>query len=99
MNKVRIEPSFLSWRNKARQLLSKKIHFNDVEWTYDENGMFFGEIWQDIEVKPGAVNVPREFMDLAISVSAFRDMSTWSLLYRSLYRLVFEEKRLLDNPL
>lgn len=99
MNIVRIEPSFISWREKARQLLAKKIHYNDVEWTHDENGMFFGEIWQDIQVKPGVVSVPKEFMDLAISVSAFREMSTWSLLYRALYRLVFEEKRLLENPL
>ena len=95
---VKIDPTFMSWREKARQLLSKKIHFNDIEWTTEETGMFFGEFWQDIEVKEGP-RVPREFMDLAISVSAFRDESTWSLLYRSLYRLVFEENRLLENPL
>jgi uracil-DNA glycosylase len=95
---VKIDPTFMSWRDKARQLLSKKIHYNDIEWTTEESGMFFGEFWQDIEVKEGP-RVPREFMDLAISVSAFREESTWSLLYRSLYRLVFEENRLLDNPL
>lgn len=98
MNIVKIEPSFLSWREKARQLLSRKIHFDEVEWTYDDNGMFFGNFWEDVEVKEGP-RVPKEFMELAISVSAFRDMSTWSLLYRSLYRLVYEENRLLENPL
>ncbi len=95
---VRIDPHFSSWRDKARQLLSQKIHFDHVEWTEDDQGFSFGERWQDIEVKV-TPNVSREFLELAFQVSAFRDPSTWSLLYRSLYRLVYEEKRLLENPL
>lgn len=95
---VKIDPTFLSWREKARQLLSKNIHFDDVEWITDEHGMLFGDFWQDIEVN-STPRVPREFLDLALSVSAYRDNSTWSLLYRSLYRLVFLDQRLLDNPL
>ena len=98
MKTVRIENTFESWRHKARQLLSQNVHFNDIDWNTGETSFSFNEEWQDIEVT-SSFHVSKKFMNLALVVSAFRDPSIWNLLYRSLYRLTFENHNLLDNPL
>lgn len=98
MNIVIIDPTFDSFRQKARQLISKNIHYNEVEWKTSSEGFFFGEIWQDIHTEI-TFNVPKDYVELAVKVSAFRDDSVWALLYRSLYRVVIEDKNLFLNPL
>lgn len=95
---VKISPDFMSWRDKARQLLSKKIHYQDIQWTTHDQAFLFGEFWEDIEVKE-VPKINKEFMDLALVVSTYRHDNTWDLLYRVAYRLVFENKKLLEDQL
>ena len=48
---------------------------------------------------PSLIKIPRDFLKDAEFVASFRDDSTWSLLYRLLYRIAFEKKNLMENPL
>jgi probable DNA metabolism protein len=95
---VKMEPLFSDWRDKARQLLSRKILPEDVDWITVDDGFSFGERWEEIVVTE-APNVPKKFLELAQLVSAYRDPSTWNLLYRLLFRIVYQDKNLLESPL
>lgn len=87
---------FTHWRIQARSLLAEKIHYNEVDW--GGSGFSFGETFQ---AKNGNVqlSIPKEFMRDAVIVAAFREDSTWSLLYRLAWRLLYENRDLFGNPL
>lgn len=87
---------FESWRTYARSLLGEKVHFDQISWS--GGGFLLGETYSPGEAKP-THPVPSDFMKKAVVVSAFRDDSNWSLLYRLVYRLMFEDKKLMSNPL
>lgn len=99
MKIVTMEPTFESWRKNARTLLEDKIHFEDVVWQTSTAGSLFDLMPTSGGEKPSLIKIPREFIKDAEFVSAFNDDSTWSLLYRLLYRIAFEQKNLMDNPL
>lgn len=86
---------FDHWRTQARSLLMDKIHFDEVDWSSD--GFSFGESY--VARSNQQISVPKEFMKEALIVSAFREESTWSLLYRLAWRLLYENKNILSNPL
>lgn len=94
-----MEPTFESWRKNARSLLENKVHFNDVVWQATDSGSLFDFVSDSVGEKPSTITIPKEFIKQAHFVSAFRDDSTWGLLYRLLYRLVYENKNILENPL
>lgn len=95
---VKLDPTFESFRTKARQLLSKEIHPRDIEWLTEDSGFTFGEWWEDIPVIASAP-VPKEYVELANLVSTLRDPTVWTLLYRVLYRITYEDRALLQSPL
>lgn len=97
MKIVKVDGTFSDWREKARMLLAENIHYDDVQWTETDDGFIFGEAWTGNNLV-STFRVSREFVELSQVVSAFRDISTWFLLYRSLYRLK-ENPILLADPL
>ena len=99
MKIITMEPTFESWRKNARSLLENKIHFNDVVWQATDSGSLFDFVSDSVGEKPSSITIPKEFIKQAHFVSAFRDETTWSLLYRLLYRIVYENKNILENPL
>lgn len=99
MKIITIEPTFESWRKNARSLLENKIHYNDVIWETSDSGSLLNMLSDDAGEKPSHINIPKEFIKQAHFVSAFRDETTWSLLYRLLFRIVYENKNILENPL
>lgn len=99
MKVVTIESTFESWRDSARSLLEEKIHHEDVVWQTSTSGSFFDLMSADHRAKPSHISVPKEFMKDAAFVAAFRDDTTWSLLYRLVYRIVFENKHLMSVSL
>lgn len=99
MKIITMEPTFQSWRKNARKLLEDKIHFENVIWQTSDTGSLLDLISDHSGERPSLIKIPREFILDAEFVSAFRDDSTWSLLYRLLYRIVYENKLLLQNPL
>ena len=94
-----MKPTFEAWRNHARVLLVEKTHFDNVIWETSKEGSLFDLITEEGLQKPSLIKIPRDFIKDAEFVSVFNDNSTWSLLYRLLYRIVFEHKNLMDNPL
>jgi probable DNA metabolism protein len=96
MKSVLIERTFESWRTKARELLEYRVSPHDIEWITETQIFSLSEDWQKSGEKR-SVSVPRDFIEEAQIVSCFRDDSTWDLLYRLAYRLVFEDKKLLAD--
>lgn len=86
---------FEEWRNQARGLLADKVHFDEVSWA---TGFFFAEPFQS-KNKNSDLRIPKEFLARAVKASAFRDDSTWALLYRVAFRLCYEDRNLLNDPL
>jgi DNA polymerase len=89
---VHCEPTFDSWRAKARELLGAGIHPNDVLWTKGNQGSLFQD-WSGHTIS--SVSVPRGFLEAAAVVSCHREERKWPLLYRILYRLAHGEPELL----
>jgi uracil-DNA glycosylase len=81
---------FASWREAARGLLADNVTPGEVTWSA---GLFDGAAASN-SAKP-RVTVPKDFLDLAKTVSAHRDERRWSLLYRVLYRISHGERNLL----
>ncbi len=99
MKIISMKPTFEAWRRHARILLEEKIHFDNVIWETSMDGSLFDLIADTDEIKPSRIEIPRQFIKDAEFVSVFNDNSTWSLLYRLLYKIAFEQKNLMDNPL
>lgn len=101
MKIVRFKGDFESWRNEARSLLSDKVHFEKVLWqaSDDHVSSLFDQLPETATLKKTNFTIPREFMEEAEWVAAFRDDSTWSLLYKLAYRLVYEDRHLLQIKL
>ncbi len=101
MKIIRFNPDFESWRNEARLLLSEKIHFEEIIWQpgHHEVVSLFDQMPGDQTTKKSKFSIPREFMEDAQWVAAFRDDSTWSQLYKLAYRLVYEDKNLMQIKL
>jgi probable DNA metabolism protein len=90
---VVIQPSFESWRERARELLAQSVPPDEVLWSDDaqEPGLFTPK---NLASARGAVpKVPAAFLDMARSVSAHRDARRWGLLYRVLWRLTHGGER------
>lgn len=98
MRSVHIEDNFDSWRNEARKLLEYRVMPHEVDFITEAQMFALNEVWTPIGHKH-TINVPRDFMNDALMVSCFRDPSTWSLLYRIAFRIVFEDHDLLKDPM
>ncbi|HXH05687.1 MAG TPA: UdgX family uracil-DNA binding protein [Vicinamibacterales bacterium] len=94
MRLVRIRPSFEDWRDAARALLRAGVPPDQVQWAEADDAE------REAPAAPAAgpsVAVPRAFLELAERVAAHRDPDRWALLYRLLWRLVHEDRRLLGE--
>ena len=95
MQHVFVDGSFDDWRGAARVLLAGAIHPDNVNWcgTARQRSLFRAKR------NHGAirnVTVPAAFIELAQAASCFADRTRWSLLYRVVYRLTFENRNLLS---
>lgn len=95
---VRISRDFDAWREAARGLLEHEVPPENLVWIDRESPTLLPEI----TLPPGdgpmtSHKVPAEFINLARLVACFRDEERWSLLYRVLWRLTHNERRLLQD--
>lgn len=87
--------TFESWRGQARSLVIRGVAPQDVIWVDDLRNPLF----ENDPSRPNisdAVSVPATFFKLAEPAGCFDDPGRWSLLYRVLYRLIYENRNLLS---
>ncbi|MFK7912250.1 MAG: TIGR03915 family putative DNA repair protein [Akkermansiaceae bacterium] len=96
MKTVKIEPDFTSWRSAARALLAEKVHPRDVLWV-SKSAQSDGMLMFDEPVHPTQdaprLNVPRDFVRLAETVSCHRSGDQWALLYQILWAMTHGNDR------
>lgn len=101
---IKTIPGFDQWRDLARQCLGAQIHPNEVTWqcASDSNKMsLFSTNTVAVESEQTQLlpkvpfQIPREFISQAAIASCHSEPQRYALLYRILWRLVFENKALL----
>jgi DNA polymerase len=91
MIQVSIENNFASWRTAARAFLQTEIAPDEILWTSAaQNGLFEND--STFKTQEKVLKVPADFLRIAEAVACFDDFEKWSLLYRLLFRLVYENR-------
>jgi DNA polymerase len=95
-----IDSSYEAWHEQARALLAAAIPPEDVVWAAIEadQPLLDGAAAPAPKSATGRVTVPRKFVGLA-TLAAHYVPRPWGLLYRVLWRLVRQNRALLDNVL
>jgi probable DNA metabolism protein len=94
MIQAQVENNFASWRAAARKFLHARIPPEEIFWTNEtQNGLFESDFGEK-DCLP-TFKVPADFLRVAEGAACFDDFEKWSLLYRLLFRLVYENKNLL----
>lgn len=86
---ITIEPTFEAWRATARRLVLESVTPDAVllRDTRNHPTLAFGGEPDAPFMPQRTMRAPREFVDLARTVSCHRDAGRWDLLYRVLWRL------------
>lgn len=97
MHFVNVE-TFEDWREASRHLIASNTEPSDIRWT---TGDAQPSLFESDEPKPtgsesATFSVPKEFLQIARNVACHRDDERWALLYRTLWRIVFDEHHLLE---
>jgi DNA polymerase len=102
--------TFEQWRTEARRLIAMNARPADVHWQTDPDqlslfeegpsGSDTGQVSDrrtDEQSVPAnrTFTVPQDFLKLAENVACHRDGGRWALLYRTLWRIVNEQRELL----
>ena len=94
---------FAQWRASARSLLQRRVLPTEISWNAAESSeSLFAQDSEKIETRPiveNGIHISKTFLQIAENVACFRDPQRWALLYRIAWRLVFEDKSLLNNTL
>ncbi len=92
MREAAIVPTFDAWQAAARRLLVDGVPPAEVRWRETEGAGAAG-------APPAApvARVPRRFIELAGQVARHADPERWGLLYAVLWRLVREDRGLLER--
>jgi DNA polymerase len=95
MIQVAIDNNFTSWRKAARGLIASQTNPDEIVWlTSGQNGLF-----PAADVPPEtstSFRVTPEFIKIAEAAACFDDAERWPLLYRVLFRTIFENRNLLQ---
>lgn len=97
---ARIDATYDAWHRQARALLAAKIPPECVVWVDGADAQPILEALADGVVPEGGrrqATVPRRFLEAARLAAHYTSPRPWSLLYRLVWRIVHENRRLLDN--
>jgi uracil-DNA glycosylase len=98
MRQAVIHPTFDDWRRTARVLLAAGVSPDAVTWIESREAVGTSGPGDEVTTT-SAFTVPRDFVDLAGRVAGHADPSRWSLLYRVLWRIIHEDRQLLQRQL
>jgi uracil-DNA glycosylase family protein len=96
MVEVVINNTFVSWQQAARALLRRSVPPGEVQWV--EGSVVNAPGSEPAAAGDPAFVVPRRFVELARAAAAHPDPGRWAAMYRVLWRLVHENRRLLERP-
>lgn len=98
MREIMVEPGFDDFRERARELLERRVSPACVRFVLEGAApSLFGSLQETFDgERRNHVNVPRRFLELAAHVAHHGDPSRYDALYRLVYRLVWEERALLE---
>jgi uracil-DNA glycosylase len=91
---VSIDNSFEAWRHAARKLLQERVLPESAIWSGTDQHHLFTTAGDTPLYE--TIRVPAAFVSVAKLAACFDDPARWGLLYRLLFRLVFENKNLLS---
>lgn len=94
MRTIEIEPTFESWQAAARTLLQEEMPPAQVRWREASNVQ--QPSLHHATTSSGTVKVPRQFLEQARQAAAASDPARWQILYDVLWRLVHENRALLN---
>ncbi len=100
MHRITFAPNFADWQPLAREALRSQLPPDAVVW--EERDAPATDLPFESEPTPApaperpVARVPKQFLDLAKTVSLHRAGTRWSLLYRVLWRLTRGEPKLLE---
>jgi uracil-DNA glycosylase len=90
--------SFESWQQTARELLRRHAAPDDIRWVMSSDPSTVpDQLGSSGSAAPKHV-VPRRFIDLARAAAGHTSDDRWATMYRVLWRLVHENRRLLEVP-
>lgn len=95
MIQIAVENNFECWRKAARPLVQQAIHPESIMWTSQNQGSLF-QCNVEPSVSKNEFLVPAEFITLARAVACYDGNEKWPLLYCILFRIVFENRQLLE---
>ncbi len=90
LREVPIRPAYASWHLHARALLASGAAPATIVWS------IAAEAPDPAPVSGGRVRIDRRFVELAKLAARHRAVERWPLLYRLLWRIVHENRKLLD---
>jgi probable DNA metabolism protein len=98
---------FASWRSLARERLAAAARPDEVVWSDAVRPSLFGSDggardgeWsgtRDGVSSAGATSISRELLGLLEILACYRDASRWDLMYRLTWRVLHENRALLEN--
>lgn len=94
---ISVENDFENWRTAARRCLLRVIKPDKILWAENsQNTLFENDLaGERINDENRIIRVSADFIEMAEAVACFDDMEKWSLLYRILFRLTYENRNLL----
>jgi uracil-DNA glycosylase len=89
---------FQGWRALARERLAAAVRPDEVVWSDERRPSLFGET----AARPGAArattpSISREVLGLLEMLACYRDPGRWDLMYRLAWRVIHENRALLEN--
>jgi probable DNA metabolism protein len=99
LKEVVFESNFVSWRQKARELLISKIEPQTILWRTGadlQDELFSNAAFVPTDHAAKSLTISKEFLTIAETVSYHRDDSRWGVLYRTAFRLCYENSHLLQ---
>ncbi len=94
---------FAQWRAAARPLIATCVEPTDVVWSDWKQPSLFADGAGSDEAQTGASavvrtpSIPRELLALLGELALYRDASRWDLMYRLTWRVLYENRHLLEN--
>lgn len=95
MIQVFVDGTFEDWRRAARALVASRVRPEEIVWSQGDQNSLFGA--KDLAASESdKLRVPTAFMELAKLAASFDDPGRWTRLYTLLFRLVYENPKLLS---